>query len=150
MFGVEFYLKLYMLATQVMFVLMGFFSYTDMVIRIQNIESGQGKLMVAVYDRRDGYMNLSKAIFLKAVPRPNPGTVEVVIPGLTDRRYYAITCYHDKNGNGRLDRNFFGVPTEPYGFSRDSRPKFRAPEWDEVCILWRDSRPVVEIRLDTW
>ncbi len=32
---------------------------------------------------------------------------------------YAVAVFHDLNGNGRLDRNFIGLPSEPYGFSND-------------------------------
>lgn len=43
---------------------------------------------------------------------------------------YAIAAFHDVNGNGRLDRNFIGMPNEPYGFSnnvsRRGRPSFEA------------------------
>lgn len=43
---------------------------------------------------------------------------------------YAVTVYQDNNGNNKLDRGLFNIPTEPYGFSRDARgdggpPKFR-------------------------
>ncbi len=31
----------------------------------------------------------------------------------------AVAVYQDLNGNGQLDRNALGVPTEPYGFSND-------------------------------
>jgi uncharacterized protein (DUF2141 family) len=30
---------------------------------------------------------------------------------------YAIKLYHDANGNGELDTNMMGLPTEAYGFS---------------------------------
>lgn len=36
---------------------------------------------------------------------------------------YALVVYHDENGNGRLDRNFIGIPREPLGFSNSYRPK---------------------------
>lgn len=36
---------------------------------------------------------------------------------------YALVVYQDENGNGRLDKNFIGIPIEPLGFSNDYRPK---------------------------
>ena len=44
---------------------------------------------------------------------------------------YAITLYHDENGNEKLDKNVFGIPKERYGFSNNeygphgSKPKFK-------------------------
>ena len=36
---------------------------------------------------------------------------------------YALMVYYDENGNGRMDKNFIGIPTEPLGFSNRYRPK---------------------------
>lgn len=47
---------------------------------------------------------------------------------------YAIAVSHDRNGNRRLDENFFGIPTEAWGVSRNVRPSLRAPRFDEAAV----------------
>ena len=49
----------------------------------------------------------------------------VVLTNLDPGRY-AIILFHDENGNGKLDKNALGVPTEPYGFSNNV-PGFLGP-----------------------
>lgn len=44
--------------------------------------------------------------------------IENVVPG-----EYALLVYFDENGNGRIDKNFIGIPNEPLGFSNRYRPK---------------------------
>jgi uncharacterized protein (DUF2141 family) len=44
---------------------------------------------------------------------------------------YAAVAFQDLNGNGKLDKNFLGIPKEPFGFSNHARasggpPKFAA------------------------
>lgn len=34
---------------------------------------------------------------------------------------YAAKMFHDENGNGDLDTNFLGIPSESYGFSNNAR-----------------------------
>ncbi|WP_426027001.1 DUF2141 domain-containing protein [Brevundimonas sp. TWP2-3-4b2] len=34
---------------------------------------------------------------------------------------YAMRAFHDVNGNGQMDTNPFGMPTEPYAFSNNAR-----------------------------
>lgn len=52
---------------------------------------------------------------------------------------YAISAIQDENSNGELDKNFFGAPTEPYGFSNDARATFSAPDYkDAQFILTED------------
>ena len=47
---------------------------------------------------------------------------------------YAVSAFADINGNTKLDRNFFGIPTEPYGFSRDARRLAGPPSFDEAAF----------------
>lgn len=37
---------------------------------------------------------------------------------------YAARAFLDLNGNGELDKNFMGMPKEPYGFSKDAPSRF--------------------------
>jgi uncharacterized protein (DUF2141 family) len=32
---------------------------------------------------------------------------------------YAVVAFQDENGNGKVDRNFLGIPTEKIGFSNN-------------------------------
>lgn len=58
---------------------------------------------------------------------------KVTIHALDDReRYlienvepgeYALLVYFDENNNGRIDKNFIGIPKEPLAFSNSYRPK---------------------------
>jgi len=40
---------------------------------------------------------------------------------------YAIAIIHDINSNGKLDKNFFGIPTEGYAFSNNLFGAFGSP-----------------------
>lgn len=42
---------------------------------------------------------------------------------------YAVMAYHDRNGDKKLNTLPIGLPTEPYGFSNDSRGTFGPPPW---------------------
>ena len=77
------------------------------------------------------------------------GTLSCTFPELPPGAY-AITCFHDINGNGELDTNLFGIPTEPYGVSNNVRPKFRAPRWDETRFEWKPETGSIQIRLEKW
>jgi uncharacterized protein (DUF2141 family) len=45
---------------------------------------------------------------------------------------YAIEVYQDLNNNGKMDSTFLGLPKEPYGFSRDARPRLSKPDFSRV------------------
>jgi hypothetical protein len=45
---------------------------------------------------------------------------------------YGLNAFLDENGNGELDTNIFGAPTEPWGTYRPDRDMFSAPDWVDV------------------
>jgi uncharacterized protein (DUF2141 family) len=61
---------------------------------------------------------------------------------------YAVAVFHDKNGDQQLNTNFLGMPTEPYGFSNDSRRRFRAPRFDEASVRLASEELVIGVTLE--
>jgi uncharacterized protein (DUF2141 family) len=47
---------------------------------------------------------------------------------------YAAAAFHDEQSLGALERNFFGIPTNPYGFSNNARQLFGPPSFDEAAF----------------
>jgi uncharacterized protein (DUF2141 family) len=45
----------------------------------------------------------------------------------------AVAAYQDINGDGKLNQNRFGVPTEPYGFSGGARRRRGPPSFDDAA-----------------
>jgi uncharacterized protein (DUF2141 family) len=46
----------------------------------------------------------------------------------------AVSFIHDENGNGVLDKNFFGIPTEGYGFSNNARGTMGPAPFDKAAF----------------
>ena len=59
-------------------------------------------------------------------------SVVFVLPKSLDK--VAITVFHDVNKNEKLDTNFFGLPIEPYGFSKDARGLLGPPDFNQCLI----------------
>ena len=70
----------------------------------------------------------------------------VVFSNLEPGRYAAI-AFHDENGNGKLDKNFLGIPTEPYGFSNNVQGFLGPPTFDAAAMALGDSNEGVQITL---
>src|SRR5262245_44485220 len=60
---------------------------------------------------------------------------------------YALSVRHDENPNGKLNKNFVGIPKEGYGVSNNPKPKMRAPGFDEAKFTLDSPEHLVEIRL---
>lgn len=59
---------------------------------------------------------------------------------------YALSVFHDENGNGKLDRNVVGMPTEAYGFSRDAQGHMGPASFDDAALnLQADSTTTIHL-----
>jgi len=68
----------------------------------------------------------------------------------TDPGRYVLAAYHDVNGNGKLDKSFFGAPAEPYGFTEVPPSKWRAPTFAEISTEFEGGTTAASIALKRW
>lgn len=45
---------------------------------------------------------------------------------------YAVKAFHDVNGDGEMNTNPFGIPTEPYAFSNNAVGNMGPARWDRA------------------
>jgi uncharacterized protein (DUF2141 family) len=95
------------------------------VIVIENVKEIKGSIRMAVYSSEETFMK--KSIASKSV-NVNTKTVSIIFEDIKPGEY-AISTYHDVNGNAKLDSNFMGIPKEPYGFSNNARGMFGPPSY---------------------
>jgi len=61
---------------------------------------------------------------------------------------YAVAVVHDENSNGRIDKNFVGVPNEGYGVSNNKTYALSSPKWDEsIFSVGTSENKVLQIKL---
>jgi uncharacterized protein (DUF2141 family) len=60
---------------------------------------------------------------------------------------YAVVVIHDENSNMKLDRNFFGIPKEGFGFSNNPRVVFSAPSFQAASAPVSCPATQLEIKL---
>ena len=120
----------------------------SLTVTFTNLEAGRGQLFIAVYDRPEVFLQDGAARIKKVVAVSKAGSLRLEL-GELPRGTYAVSCFHDVNGNGKMDKNFLGIPSEPYGFSNNARPAFRAPNWDEAKFQWSGTE-AISIKLEKW
>lgn len=122
---------------------------SNLTVQIDNIESTSGVIWVGVYDSADTFLDKDKAI-LKRVEIRHSGSLSLRISNLSYGKDYAVAVLHDINNNGDLDRNFFGIPTEPFAFSGRIQSSWRAPRFDEVKFRINHYNQTLRLHLKSW
>lgn len=100
-----------------------------LTVTIHKINNLEGTLEIALFDNGDRFMEEGQAY--KSISIEVENDSETFEFKNLPKGDYAISLYHDKNGNGKCDRNFFGIPKEPYAFSNNYKPKFSAPTFKD-------------------
>lgn len=106
----------------------------DLTVVLNNIQSGAGNVMLGLFDSAASFpKTIAKGVQAAAAAHDAAGRVTLVLRDLAPGRY-ALSGYHDLNGNGQLDRNLMGLPTEPYGFSNNALGSFGPPSFQAASI----------------
>lgn len=119
-------------------------SAETMNIDVTNIKTANGKVFVALFDA-DGFA--ANKSLQGAAAGVTGDTVRVSFEGVAPGTY-GVKVYHDVNGNGKLDRNLIGIPSEPYGFSNDAPVRMSPPRWADAAFEHTGGAAVQTITLN--
>lgn len=115
----------------------------DLDVTVTHIRSDRGQVMLALTNTAEDFA-ARRWLVGQTLPA-KPGNVRFILPDLAAGEY-AISVFHDENDNGKLDSNFFGVPTEGYGFSNNARGNFGPPDFAAARFgLPASSRLTIEL-----
>ncbi|WP_210518385.1 DUF2141 domain-containing protein [Hymenobacter terricola] len=97
------------------------------------------------YNTRAGFLKHGQWAFSKSV-KPE-GKSEFSLPVDLPKGEWAVAITQDMNNNDKIDKNFLGIPTEPYAFSNNVRPTIAAPDFNECKFMVDGPGKVVSIVL---
>ncbi|MEE4660859.1 MAG: DUF2141 domain-containing protein [Halieaceae bacterium] len=119
-------------------------SAADIEITVNNITEITGMLYWAVYDSAENYRAQSGPV-MSARNRVSASTLSLTLHNMPAGRY-AVRLFHDANGNGDLDSNALGIPTEGYGFSNNAG-KFGPASFEDAAVdVQGDTRMAIRLR----
>lgn len=101
-------------------------------LSLQDIRNKSGYLMLRVYDSEENFLKPDRAFLRDDMIKITGNEVQfelMLLPGK-----YAFNFFHDENGNGKVDRYFFGMPKEGYGNSRGARALLGPPIFDDAVV----------------
>ncbi|KAK3605003.1 hypothetical protein CHS0354_000668 [Potamilus streckersoni] len=105
-------------------------------VRVMGIEDIQGVLRVGIYRTRKDFETDE---WFKGVNVYVKRKVEVAVFDSVVAGSYAVKVFQDVNGNGVLDKNFLGIPTEPFAFSNNAKGFMGPPDYND-CIFLLDKK----------
>jgi len=114
----------------------------DMELEVQGVSEDQGQLLVSVFAEAKDWLRKPVLVFKALAAERKDGKVLIQLRNLPEGNL-ALNVTNDVNGNGRLDMNAMGMPTEPYGFSNNAAGMFGPPAFDKAQFTVKPGTRIV-------
>lgn len=118
-----------------------------LIVSVDGFPDDEGRAGVAVWSGARG--------FPEDIEHAIATTYVAIVGSAAEARFgpfppgvYAVTVYHDRDGDETFDKNWLGVPREAWGVSNNVRPRLRAPRFDEARLDLEAGEHDVRIHVD--
>lgn len=121
-------------------------SNSNLTVTVEGVKNPRGQVCLSVFSSSQGFPNNSagalQAQCVKATQTPLQVTFQNLKPGS-----YAVAVFYDANGDGTLNSNFLGIPTEGFGFSRNPKIRTGPPKFADSAFQITGSNTNIQIQL---
>jgi uncharacterized protein (DUF2141 family) len=114
---------------------------------IEGVAHREGVMRLALFDSPDGFPDEMRSVYHRLESPIEADTVTFTIHGVPRGRY-AVSVYHDENGDGVMETDFLGRPSEGYGISNDADSTFGPPSFDDASFRTNSDPCVIRISLN--
>lgn len=111
-------------------------------VRVDGFRNEAGQVFICLWENATNFPkceqgNSAKRIAVKIVG----GVAEASFDGLIEGKSYAVSAHHDANGNGKAEKNAFGIALEGIGISGN-------PEFSPLAIRFSKNSFAMKPNLD--
>ena len=136
----------------ILLVLIGFTGISNLqaqniTVNIQNLKTSKGEIILKVFQNQQDFEQqkpFKSFVFQKENIAEGKLTLQCSLPV---NGTYGIVLLDDKNSNGKMDKNFIGMPKEGIGFSNCELSKMRKPDFEEFKFDISNEPATVTIKI---
>jgi uncharacterized protein (DUF2141 family) len=111
---------------------------STLAVDIEGVRSSNGNVSCSLFNAADGFPGPSPIVNGARTSPASQPTMHCEWSGIPAGDY-AVAVQHDEDGDGTLDTNFVGAPTEGYGATNNVYPGTRAPSFEESKVSLGES-----------
>lgn len=102
----------------------------DLTVNITEVKGAEGEIQIALFTKETGFPDdFAKADKTVKIKLDKPMHAFKGLPA----GKYVVVVFHDKNGNGKLDKSLIGFPLEPIGLSNGMQKKGK-PDFEKAKV----------------
>ena len=100
----------------------------QITVFINGLDSNEGQVLIALHNEKAQFL---KTAFKNAITKITNKKVMYTFKKIPVGEY-AISVFHDKNSNNKMDVNFLGIPKEAYGCSNNAKGFMGPPKYEDA------------------
>ena len=105
---------------------------SSLTVTFSGIKATTGAILFTVVNSEAAYNDKAPASAQGMLP-VSTNAASQVFTGLAPGRY-AIKAFHDVNGDGKMNANPFGIPSEPFAFSNNAVGAMGPAKWADASF----------------
>jgi uncharacterized protein (DUF2141 family) len=111
-------------------------------VQVKDVQGREGEIVVRLFASADEFPT-GAGVAEAAGPAADGAILRLdgIAPGT-----YALIAIHDRNGDGKMEKNFLGLPLEGYGLSTNPQPLL-VPRFNDGKFQITDGENRIEVRL---
>ena len=114
----------------------------ELTVSVTDLKNNAGQIGILLFDQKGGFPD-SRDKAVRQILLPIEGSEMQHTFADLPFGVYAVTVMHDENGNKKLDKNIFGIPTEGNGVSNNIRNRMGPPKFKQA--VFKMDRPSYSI-----
>lgn len=107
---------------------LGFTQNPNLTINVSGLKNNTGTLTAELYSSKEKFL---KIFYKKGSAAIKSNTASFTFSDIP-KGEYTVMVYHDENNNGKLDKNFIGMPKEPVACSNNAKGFMGPPKYDDA------------------
>lgn len=118
-----------------------------LVINLTNVPDEAILVATAIFRDKSSFMTEEGASHSgkTMLPEERTGTAQIVLKDVVVGEY-AVSVLADRDGDERMTLNFFGLPSEYFGFGNDARVVLSLPSFESALVKVDSPRTEIDIR----
>jgi uncharacterized protein (DUF2141 family) len=107
---------------------------SELQIVITNTKNDQGLVQVLLFKSKDGFPDVPEKAFKSFQSKIENNQASISLSEIPKGKY-AISAFHDTDGDGKMRTGMFGVPKDRYGFSNDAKGRMGPPSFEDASFV---------------
>jgi uncharacterized protein (DUF2141 family) len=110
-----------------------------LTVLVVGAKASTGQAIASLFSSPDNY--LKEPVLKHVMPINDAGGAQFVFSELKAGKY-AVSVVYDEDGDGKLNTGFFGIPSEPVGFSNNAKGAFGPPSFHKASFVFPESEKI--------